>query len=468
MTDSVALEAYLAAPTNSFWRWEDGGQVVCWRDGTTIAFRTELLGVMHRLAPQGLPPLDAILLLLAATRSSWSNHAANSSWFWSLYAESVSLNRARGEHQAMVGEVLGQLDRLNLLAEDVRSTQRAREELADSVFAGAPHRLPTDLSAAIVRELESGWEAETTSDRWIGRPLALGEVLESLHGGFVRCTESSLRLRFRTGLLDLPAAPDLDIPLCDRVRNLLRELERDDEWQGLARVARQLLAVVAMPRRILDRDDLRLGGVSDIANRGEFDRLLVSELAYDDLTLAVRVAMNEALYLRREAPPRSPPRSRFILLDSGLRTWGVPRLFGTAVALALSAAADVRTGLGAFRANGDSLLPVDLATREGLVAHLESLTPDRHPGAALESLWRNAQAWASTDASADFILITTPDTLADAEFQRALGTLAPWPLQVATVERSGALKWLVWGPHGRKTIREAKLDLADLTPNATP
>ena len=39
---------------------------------------------------------------------------------------------------------------------------------------------------------------------------------------------------------------------------------------------------------------------------GDFDRLLVSELAHDDLTLSVRIALNEALYLRREAPARDP------------------------------------------------------------------------------------------------------------------------------------------------------------------
>ena len=40
---------------------------------------------------------------------------------------------------------------------------------------------------------------------------------------------------------------------------------------------------------------------SDISNRGPLDRLLLSESAHDDLTLAVRIALNEALYLRRES-----------------------------------------------------------------------------------------------------------------------------------------------------------------------
>ena len=79
------------------------------------------------------------------------------------------------------------------------------------------------------------------------------------------------------------------------------------------------------------------GGVADITNRGPLDRLLLSELAHDDLTLAARVALNEALYLRREPPMREPPGALGLLLDSGVRLWGIPRVLATAVALALIA-----------------------------------------------------------------------------------------------------------------------------------
>ena len=84
------------------------------------------------------------------------------------------------------------------------------------------------------------------------------------------------------------------------------------------------------------------------------DRLLLSELAHDDLTLAVRIAMNEALYLRRETPPSNPPKHRAVLLDSGIRLWGVPRVFATAVGMALAAAAqrNVRTDVFARPARG--------------------------------------------------------------------------------------------------------------------
>ena len=79
--------------------------------------------------------------------------------------------------------------------------------------------------------------------------------------------------------------------------------------------ARQLMAAVTLPRRLADPEEIAMGGVSDISNRGPLDRLLLTELVHDDLTLAVRVSSNEALYLRRESPPRDAWREFSISLS---------------------------------------------------------------------------------------------------------------------------------------------------------
>ena len=84
------------------------------------------------------------------------------------------------------------------------------------------------------------------------------------------------------------------------------------------------MAAVHVPPALHAQEELPLGGVSDLSNRGPLDRLLVSELANDELTLSVRVALNEALYLRREiaaAPAPEPPGDP---AGRGVRMWGVP------------------------------------------------------------------------------------------------------------------------------------------------
>ena len=66
-------QIYLMPPKDTFWEWRDEGEVITWTDGRTIAFRAELLQVLRCLAPQGLPPISAILILLAAMRENWND-----------------------------------------------------------------------------------------------------------------------------------------------------------------------------------------------------------------------------------------------------------------------------------------------------------------------------------------------------------------------------------------------------------
>ena len=62
--DKLALE-YLSPPEGAFWCWQDDGEAIEWIDGKTITFRAELLPLLQSMAPRGLPPLGAILLVLA-------------------------------------------------------------------------------------------------------------------------------------------------------------------------------------------------------------------------------------------------------------------------------------------------------------------------------------------------------------------------------------------------------------------
>lgn len=285
--------------------------------------------------------------------------------------------------------------------------------------------------------------------------------LRLLCDGLRRLDEQRLRTRIRTGLDSLVTPAPVERSPAEMAAELIRTLQSDNELAGLARLAHDLCAAVALPRRVSQFDEMHLGGFSDIANRGPLDRLLLSELAYDDLTLATRVAMNEAIYLRREAPPRSPPRTRGLLLDSGLRSWGVPRVLETAVALAMTAGADKRDDVRVWRADGRSVVQVDLTTKAGLMEHLERLATTVHPGASLAA-WKRALV--AIQGACDPILVTTTDVLADLDFLRALAESELGSLFVASVNRRGEFRLGIRGPHGERPLRRATLDIQQLLP----
>ncbi|MFO1513669.1 MAG: hypothetical protein U1F83_12250 [Verrucomicrobiota bacterium] len=317
---------YLRAPANGLWRWAEDGTVLIWRDGSTIAFREEIAQILDWLAPNGLPSFGAIVFLLAACRGkvpSVEDIVAESSAPLppKMGADAALLVSARRQLKAQLEFALAQLAKVGQLPSELNTGLKARCVLAEAVFE--PARAERHVEArAVLRGLHEPMSDAELSDTEL--PSVKGSYLRQIHivaEGLKLHTAESLALRLRTGLDALPPAVEVDLPTAERARRLIEELSRDREIGAVARAARELMAAVRLPRRLGEREQLAIGGVSDITNRGPLDRLLLSELAHDDLTLSVRVALNEALYLRREPPMREPPGTLALLLDSGVRPW---------------------------------------------------------------------------------------------------------------------------------------------------
>ncbi len=113
-------------------------------------------------------------------------------------------------------------------------------------------------------------------------------------------------MRMRTGMDHLPEPAPLEPLARFPLATLVQELAlKNDDLSMAAKMAQKIAASLTVPRLPSDPDHLPIGGVSDVTNRGEPDRLLISELALDDDLLIARIAHGQALYLRREQPPQS-------------------------------------------------------------------------------------------------------------------------------------------------------------------
>ena len=454
--DYVPARRYLAPRTSSLWRWDQAAEAVVWTEGGTIAFRQELQPVLARLAKRGLPPMNALVWLLGACRENWPEPANN---LGSRAGFLASVERC--DLPDWLPQLMVQLDAVRRLPSELRTLPTAKAVLAAMIFEESRREVGPDDAERIVRVLADYHEPGLVASQ-PGRRNRFSDVLAELrllHEGLKRFDAAAFQLRFQTGLEQPPEPADVDLEPAERIRQLIARWQDDDELGGLARIARHLMAAIHLPRAISDLEDLPVGGVSDISNRGPLDRLLSSELAHDDLTLAVRIAMNEALYLRRETPPSNPPKHRAVLLDSGVRLWGVPRVFATAVGMALAAGGQRNVRTDVFRAAGDGAVPVSLADRAGVVAHLEALEPDAHPGRGLAAFAAAASAEAGL---LDAVIVTGEDVAADHDFQQALAALELPSVLLATVSREGRFRLVAQGRRGKKLLREATLDLEKL------
>jgi hypothetical protein len=445
----LAAKHYFARESQAFWQWSESFDTVVSPQGTTIAFYEEVTAVLRALQPHGFPPFDSIAVFLAACRDHWRGDEG--------------LMRDLMRHMIDAPEIIARqglwsaLSHFHSISSGANTSVEGKATLATMVFELSETVLAPDEAAKVVSALEQ--RILTAVGHREPSPQRLASAYDGLIAGLNHLTPESIALRMQTGLDALPSeAPIPDLPPAERARLLVRELQdEDDELQGVAKVALDLMAAVHIPRSVDEPEELPLGGYSDITNRGAPDRLLLSELAQDDDVLATRVNLNEALYLRREAPPRTPQRERVIVIDTGIRIWGVPRVLATALGLALCATADPRHGLQVLRAaedeNGAEF--ADLATRCGLIEQLGALTTEPHPGDLLTS----AVAHNELSSPHDLILITHPDAFHDREFETVLRELNLAQLYVALVDAGGNYELWRVSPQGQKRLQRASCSL---------
>ena len=448
---------YLSTPGCAFWCWAENGRIITWEPHFTresrsvITFREELGEILQALAPRGLPQLDAVLLLIASIRDAWIHES----------------QRLRSSH-TMLAQMFDGLDRIHAFPQALTYSIKAKQDLAGVVFESLPRVTSPELAwqvcQTLLQEMVFNDKVFHHLSKYHGgriqSSVSLVAELRDFTWKLQTITVESLQLRLNTGLDELPSPADVIIPAePDAIRTFLQKLAFDEDLAGIARIARQLSAVLHLPRAISDSDEMPLGGVSDISNRGTLDRLLLSELAHDDLTLATRIALNEALYLRRETPPSPPPKRRYVLVDSGLRMWGLPRVFAAGVLLSLASTGAEGSSLLAYRACGDRVEPVDLSSASGLTQHLASLATELHPGTSLSDFARYVL---KDNEAGDVVMITSDTAITDPDFQRTLSEFPIPMFYLATVNRMGEFELWSKGRRGAKKISSLRLDLEDL------
>jgi MoxR-vWA-beta-propeller ternary system domain bpX0/MoxR-vWA-beta-propeller ternary system domain bpX1 len=443
---------YLRAPANGLWRWAEDGAVIVGSDGRTIAFREEIAQILQWLSSQGLPPFGAIVMLLAGCRGSYPFIPPLPSGT----KPGAKILPATLQRAAQLHAAVEELRKLSKLPDEIKSGIKAKCVLAEAIFEANKVERFSEARQVLSGMLEPMSDADLNPSEDSAKDNVTQRHVFIVAEGLKPHTAESLALRIRTGLEALPEETDGHLPVAERARRLIENLSRDREYGSVARAARELMAAVRLPRRLAQREELAVGGISDITNRGPLDRLLLSELAHDDLTLAVRVALNEALYLRREPPMREPPGTLAVLLDSGIRLWGVPRVLASAVALALAACDKQHDKALFWRARGKEILPVELLTKKGLTEHLGSLEAAAHCGEAVVAFSAAAPAGEQNQS----VLITHRDCLDDPEFRNALTMGQRTPDFVATVDRAGHFELHALPLAHRQPICESELDLA--------
>jgi hypothetical protein len=447
----LTSEQYFGQPKHSFWRWldEDGLASVVWQDGDTLVFRPELNQLLTHLLPIGFPAFESLLVVLAALDSHWSKDAMLKRCPELREFEALSLG----------------LERLHGLPEDLRKSGANRRLLVFTLFEKSGLCYSPEACAELFEEYRFNLDIliyANQAQRLGPSPLvALARWLQDLD---LRKFEHKLRtgLDFELTAEELGDADvDRGAPTPDRGALLSELLAAGGDAAFVSKVASQLHGMLSMPKPLTVDDSLSVGGVSDIANRGSLERLLMTEHAQDGLLLALRLAQGEALFTRRESPPLDSPPVQHLLLDTSIFLWGTPRLFAVGVLLSL-----LRQLAGASVAvlQSGRFVSVKLETVSDVEAIFQMLDPAADCSRALPAV---AAQFSEVSEPPLVLLLTHPESLSTASQSPAWLQLATQAqLHSLSLTSDGEIDFRRHREAGSTRLQGLSIDLARLLPSA--
>jgi len=372
---------YLRSHIGYFWQWEDSLEVIAIPKGNTIAYSAYIHEILENLAPQGLPPFGSLLLVIAATNPNGHN---------SLRTIHDIMSKVNYE------EVDDAIKLLTLLLEVPSEYKKGKKRmlLLQSLFENCHQILSLDNSKQIV-----DWNALSAHDK-----RHLVNKVDFSPQNFNRDFRT-IRLILRKYesaediIAQIAAIPDLEEELIlkdpseskDDPKEIVEALIDNYKTFQVGALVKRIWTGLNLPVTNALPSQQPLGGVSDLTNKGDFDKLLISEFANDDLVLLSRLANNEALYLNREIPPSTHNLYRTILIDVSLTNWGTPKTIAFATMLAIAKHPKTNIDCEVF-ALGDTYHPIEIDTVDDIIAGLQILDSSLNGAIGMSAFFRDHPA----------------------------------------------------------------------------
>ncbi len=405
-------------------RWSADGDVITYEDGSTFAFRGEIVSFLEGFAQRRpLPNFGLVLHLLDLLRRPRPDPADPLNRLHRSFGIGARICRNAAVFCAVLCREIPS-------APEPPSSQEIWRRVILPSFSTAPELLPhrhqgeeppltPKAFTEHVREALTGYDdKEVLHWFWHGRGL--------LKDSPARLVEA----------LDVERNRSRDQPRS--LREVLTELAQQERLAPAIPFVAQMVSALSLPPRRMGAPELPLGGYADVGTRGQPEQILPGQFALDELEFVRRYAERELLYYRREEPQVQTREELALLLDQGVRTWGSVRLVLTAALLAFGQLAQ-RRGLPLLigSTSGDGVLhdPLKLAS-EQLAGLVQASDLTANPALALERALQEEPG-----RPRDVVLLTHPFNLDEADLAAAARRLRPdCRLFALTVDNHGQVQ----------------------------
>ncbi|MCW3160005.1 hypothetical protein [Chryseobacterium oryctis] len=463
----MELKEYFQSYRDYFWEWntdedvsEDTGYSVnntiyFSTLKTTVAYRSYIIDVLKELKIQGWPPFGSLLLVLYATQDGYLDMN-------SLFSE-IKKNSERQELDDMIVEAREFLEKLQSLSHVYKKGQN-RIILFHTIF--------NENRACI-----SSDKAELLYRRYLRMPHLIGESankkafsLEVLQKDIRTLALANRKFPTMQSIVDairgFTKEPELDDEVIEDEttvetdKDFIQELIEESKTFQVGSLIKRIWSGLKIPMRHLSPGEQSIGGISDMTNKGDLHRMLLSEFANEDEVFMSRIANNEALYIQREIPPEENIFERIILIDTSLKNWGTPKVLAFASTIAIVKHPKAHSGCKVFTL-GQSSMPISLDKVEQVVENLNQVSGNLDVSEALENFFQKEQK----EKNLEVFFITNEENLSNQNLQKVIQENRDRLKFVVTTSVNGELNFYKHHNGQRKHIQKIVLPLKELWSN---
>jgi len=397
---------YFQSYDHYFFQWEDDAEVLAISEGNTIAYREYLVDVLEKLSHQGLPRFGTLLLTILATNI---NGKSNVLAFEKLI-ENIELDKEF--RQSVIFFLLN----LTQLPQKYKEGNN-RLMLFQTLFLNVHNAISYKENFYFIEQLKKkNYEPyKLVTDK---KEITNSDAYQDLRA------IQYLSKRFPdiesivNSLLDLPEIDQLSVVLKEDIaekkmsNSLVDALIENEKTFHIGSLIKYIWGGLNIPFHSLLPSQQPMGGFSDLSNKGDFDKLLISEFANDDLIFLSRLANNEALYINREIPPQSNNVERIIIIDVSIKNWGTPKSIAYALMLAITNHPKTDIVCSAYIV-GDNFCKIAINNIHEIIESIQTVEVSLHAANGLGKLLKECQL----PIKKEVIFISSNDAFKQTELQ---------------------------------------------------
>jgi hypothetical protein len=461
------LVSYFQSYEDYFWEWttdEDIPDVSRYNENNlisipnvgAIAYRPYVMEILKELKDQGFPPFGSLLLVLYAIQDGYLN----------LDGVFFYLNRQKNASPEIALDIEHTIKFLENLSQLGSSFKKGQNKiiLLRTIFGDCHNKVSAINSGLILKIFDTKPHiiAEAANKKDL-TPVAISRDIKTLALLQHKFPTRESIINAMKGFIDIPELEDEVVKeetTVETDKDFIQELIEEPKTFQIGSLIKRIWSGLKIPMRHLSPGEQPIGGISDMTNKGDFNRMLLSEFANEDEVFMNRVANNEALYIQREIPPEENIFERIILIDTSLKNWGTPKVLAFASAIAVIKHPKAHSECKVF-ALGQTNIPISLDKVDEVIENLNQVSPVLEVSYALEKFFNEEY----TEKDLEVFFITHQENLVNQNLQKVIHENRDRLKFLVTTSSDGELNFYKYHKGTRKHIQKIVLPLQDLWAN---